>query len=205
MVQWLLALPKNIFVILVLGVAIIFIVAQDPPHTICRTQIENFKSRQKGIIYKDPNIKTRQKPLLAVLIKQCKEYNSPGSCYGLFSRIKIFIHDFKLVSSDCSNSFSSISEVRSTLFELYDLMIRLAWGDNAPATEHHNNLNWFSDLDIALFCLLKERMLSFYGKDSLLSLEQKVFAKLPNAKGMSKSRIRDLAIVSVNCSLYPPI
>lgn len=206
MVQWLLSLPKNIFVVLVLGVAILFIVAQDPPHTICRTQIENFKSQQEGIIYRDPNLKAEIKklPLLETLVKSCKKYNSPGSCYGLFSKIKNFIDDFKLVSIDCREGFASLSKVRSTLFEVYGLMIRIAWGQ-APPTEYQDKLAWFTDVDLSLFCLIKKQILFFYGKSSLLNLERKVLKKLPGAKGMSEDSIRELALVSENCSHYPSL
>ncbi len=202
MVQWLLSLPKNIFVILVLGVAIIFIVVQDPPHTVCRTQIENFRSQQKGIIYKNPNIKTRSKPLITVMIGNCKKYNSPGSCYGLFSRVKALIHSFKVVSVDCRNSFASLSKVRQTLFEVYSLMIRIAWGE-VPPTEYQDQKNWLSDVDISLFCLIKERILFFYEKPALMNLEKKIFKRLPGTKNMSENRIRELALVSENCSNYP--
>ena len=206
MIQWFLSLPKNIFVILVLGVAIIFIVGQNPPHTICRTQIKNFQSQQKGIIYKGPSLKKGMKkpPLLEVLLESCKKYNSPGSCYGLFSKVKVFIKDFKLVSVDCREPFSGLSKVRSTLFEAYGLMIRIAWGD-APSPDHHDKLAWFTDVDISLFCLIKKEILFFYGKDSLLSLERKVFKKLPGAKDINESRIRELALVSENCALYPSL
>ena len=191
---------------MVLGIAIIFIVAQDPPHTICRTQIENFKSQQKGIIYKDPSLKREIKrlPVLEVLIKSCKKYNSPGSCYGLFSKIKNFINDFKLVSIDCREPFSTLSKVRSTLFEVYGLMIRIAWGE-APSPDHHDKLAWFTDVDLSLFCLIKKKILFFYGKNSLLSLERKVLKTLPGAKGMNESRIRELSLVSENCAFYPAL
>lgn len=206
MVQWFLSLPKNIFVVLVLGAAILFIVAQDPPHTICRTQIQNFRSQQEGIIYRDPNLRREIKkpPLLEVLIENCKKYNSPGSCYGLFSKIKKFINDFKLVSMDCREPFASLSKVRSTLFEVYGLMIRIAWGD-APSTERHDKLGWFTDVDVSLFCLIKEKILFLYGRESLLSLDRRVFKKLPGAKGMDEGRIREWALVSENCALYPPL
>ena len=204
MVQWLLSLPKNILVIVVLAAAIILIVAYDPPHTICRTQIQNFKSRQKGVLYKDPNIKTRRKPLLVILIENCKKYNTPGSCYSLFSKIKTFINGFKVISVNCYPVFSSLSKVREALFAIYDLMIRIAWGDKPPL-EHQDKLNWFADVDISLFCLIKEKVLLFYGKNSLLNLERKVFKKLPGTENMSENRIRELSIVSENCSHYPSL
>ena len=179
--------------------------AQDPPHTMCRTQIENFKQTQKGIIYEDPNIKTKENlPLLTILIQECKKYNSPGACYGLFSRIKHFIHDFKLVSKDCRQDFSSLSKVKKNLFEVYGLMVRLAWGD-APPVEYQDKMNWLSDLDISLFCLIKDQIFFFYEKSSLLNLERTIFKQLPGTENMNERRIRELAIVSENCSSYPRI
>ena len=187
---------------MVLGAAILFIVAQDPPHTICRTQINNFKSQQTGIIYKDPKIKTRTKPLITVLTENCKKHNTPGSCYGLFSRIKKLIQDFRVVSRDCRESFAALSEVKKALFEVYSLIIRIAWGDKPP-TAHQDKLNWLSDIDVSLFCLIKEEILFYYGKTNLLNLEKGVFKKLHGAKDMNENRIRELSLASENCSLYP--
>ncbi len=204
MVKWLLSLPKSMLAFLVLGTAIVFIVAQDPPHTVCRAQIENFKSQQKGIVYKDPKIKTRQKPLIAVMVESCKQHNSPGSCYGLFSRIKRLIHDFKVVAVQCKASFAGLSEVRKALFAVYGLMIRIAWGDEPP-TAYQDKKKWLSDVDMSVFCLLKERILFFYGKEALINLEKQVFKKLPGVKSMKESRIRELALVSENCSVYPAL
>ena len=202
MLNKLLSLPKSMLAVLVLGGAIVFIVAQDPPHTVCRAQIENFKLQQKGVIYKDPKIKTRQKPLITVMVESCKKHNSPGSCYGLFSRIKRLIYGFKVVAVHCKASFASLGEVRKALFAVYGLMIRIAWGD-APPVAYQDKKNWFSDVDMSVFCLLKERILFFYGKQALINLEKQVFKKLPGAKDLQESRIREMALVSENCSLYP--
>ena len=153
------------------------------------------------MLYKNSNIKTRTEPLLRVLINTCKEYSAPGSCYGLFLRMKVFIQDFKLVSVDCRQEFSTLSKVRKILFEVYSLMIRLAWGDVPP--KHYDKLAWLSDVDMSLFCLLKENILFFYGKEALLRVEQKVFKILPGAENMDEDSIREMALVSENCSRYP--
>ena len=170
MQNWLSSLPKTMLVILVLSGAIIFIVAQDPPHSICRTQIENFKKSQKGFLYKDPQVKTRKKPLLDVLIESCKQYNSPASCYGLFFRAKKFIRDFNLVSTSCRKEFAGLSTVRKQLSSLYSLMIRLAWGDTPPLA-YQDKLGWLSDVDMSLFCLIKKQGLFFYGPNTLKQWE----------------------------------
>ncbi len=187
---------------MVLTTAIVFIVAQDPPHTLCRTQIENFKLRQKGKIYKNPNIKTRKKPLMEIVIMKCREGNSPGNCYELFSKTKDFIRDFKTVSLSCRDSLSSLSKVRSTLFEIYRLMIQLAWGDGSSKKDHYDKMNWLSSADVSLFCAVKENIVTFYGPATLLNLERKVFKKLPGTKRMSENRIRELALVSQDCAIY---
>ena len=205
MQKWLSTLSKTTLAVLVITGAIIFIIAQDPPHSICRTQIENFKTSQKGFLDKDPKVKTRKKPLLEVLIDTCKQHNSPGSCYGLFSRTRKFIRDFKLVSTSCRTEFASLSKVRNQLSALYILMIRLAWGDTPPVA-YQDKLGWLSDVDMSLFCLIKKEALFFYGPNILKQWEQKAFQKLSDlhgAKGLSPNKLKELSIVSESCSHYP--
>ena len=201
MLQWLLSLPKKILVALVLIVSILFIMLSDPPHTICRTQIENFKSRQKGRIYRDSTIKTRKQPLMQILITKCKTGNSPGNCYELFLKTKNFLQDFKTVSFSCRSGLASLNEVKSTLFDIYSLMIRLAWGDGS-SIDYYNNIGWLLPADISLFCNLKENIMIFYGQQALLHLEQSTFKKLPNTKKKSEKKIRELSLVSKNCEVY---
>ena len=204
MAKWLLSLPKNILVALVLSGAVFFIVIQDPPRTICRTQLETFKARQTGLLYKDPEIKIKKKPLLVALLKNCKQNNSPGSCYGLFAKIKGLINDFNIISKECYKSFASLGAVKKALFDMYELLIRIAWGD-APPQEPHKKLNWLSDLDVSLFCLLKKNIKSFYGSEELLKLEKRAFKKLPGVEKISEEQVRELALVSEECSQYPAL
>ena len=204
--QWFSTLSKTTLAVLVLTGAIIFIVTQDPPHSICRTQIENFKNSQKGFLFKDPKVKTRNQPLLDVLIENCKKYNSPASCYGLFFRTKRFIRDFKLVSTSCRKEFASLGVVREKLSTLHNLMIRLAWGD-VPPVAYQDKLGWLSDVDMSLFCLIKKEALFFYGSSTLKQWEQEAFKKLKQhhhkAKDLTQNKLKELSIVSENCAHYP--
>ena len=203
MLERFLSLPKTMLVIVVLTIAILFIVAKDPPRTICQTQIENFKKSQKGWLYKDPNVKTRKEPLMDIMIKTCKKYNnSPGRCYGLFSKTRKFIRDFRLVSHSCRKEFARLSAVKKKLFALYSLMIRLAWGDKPPLA-YQDKLNWFSEADMSFFCLIKKQVLFFYGPGTMEQWEKKTFKKLPGAEGLNQLKLRELSIVSENCAHYP--
>ena len=202
MLNQFLSLPKSIVAVVVLTGVILFMVLEDPPHSVCRTQIENFKTSQKGFLYKDPAIKTRKKPLLDLMIATCKKNNSPGSCYGLFSKARKFISDFKLVSVSCRKDFAGLSAVRKKLFSLYSLMIRLAWGDKPP-TAYQDKLGWFSDVDLSLFCLIKKEILYFYGSAELKAEGPKIFKKLPGAESLSLKKIKELSILSENCAHYP--
>jgi len=137
-------------------------------------------------------------------VDTCKKYNTPGSCYGLFSKIKVFIRSFELVSASCSKSFSSLSKVKQTLFNVYQLMIRLAWADEPPL-EYQDKRSWLSEVDLSLFCLIKQQIISLYGAEALLNLERKTFKILPGSESLSENQMRDLAIVSENCALFPPL
>ena len=201
MVQWLLSLPRPLFVFLVLTTAILFILFNDPPHTICRVQINQFKSWQEGLIYKARNDKLNKKPLMQTLMKTCKDLAEPGACYGLFSRIKVFIRDFHVVSEDCKMELSELPAVKKTLLSVYDLMIRLAWGDEPPDVRKGQKFNWLSALDRELFCSVKQKIISLYGEQTLSAQEQKTFLQLPGADSLKTDDIQDRSLVSQYCSM----
>ena len=198
MVQWLLSLPRTLFVTLTLVVITLFVILQDPPHTICRTQVEHFKSRQKGLIYKDPEVKTRKKPLMDILIQECRKKSSPGSCYQMFAKARRLVNDFNIVSVECTKGLGQVSQVRKVLFQVYDLMIRLAW-QKPSSHEVPVKLNWLTEADVDLFCRLKQISEDLYGPATLSQWEQKVFKKLPDTNTLSEDQIRDRSLVSENC------
>jgi len=199
MKQWLLSIPRGILVTAVIVIAVILIVLQDPPHTVCRTQIDRFKYWQEGTIYPVKDNKLNKAPAMQTLLKSCKELSSPGGCYGLFHRARVFLRDFDLVSVDCKESFVALKEVKDTLFVIYDLMIRLAWGDQPPDVCEGNLLNWFSSLEVSLFCSVKNHIINLYGEQQLMVLERNTFKKLPGAGNLSEDEIREVALVSQSC------
>ena len=199
MLEWLLSLPRKLFVTLVLAGAVLFIVLQDPPHTVCRTEINNFKFAQSGILYKDDRDRQlKTPPLMEVLIKDCKKYNNPGSCYTLFAKVKHFLKDFRKISPECYKYALALARIKKTLLEIYDLLIRIAWGD-APPTQYHNKLSWLGVADVQFFCTLKAHIIDLYGKEQLRLKELSVLKKLPGAANLSENSIRELSIVSEKC------
>ena len=199
MEQWLLSIPRGVLVTAVIIIAIIFVVLQDPPHTVCRTQIDRFKYWQAGTIYPLKGGKLNKAPTMQTLIGSCKKLNTPGGCFGLFAKTKTFLRDFDLVSLDCKESLAALKEVKSTLFANYSLMIRLAWGDQPPDIRKGNLLNWFSSLEVSLFCSIKKQIIELYGEQQLMVLEQNTFKKLPGAENLSEDQIREVALVSRSC------
>ena len=199
MEQWLLSIPRGVLVAAVIIIAIAVIVLQNPPHTVCRTQVDRFKYWQQGSIYKLQGDKLNKAPAMQVLLKNCKKLSSPGGCYGLFNKTRVFLRDFDLVSVDCKESFVALKEVKSTLFAMYDLMIRLAWGDQPPDVRKGNLFNWFSDLEVSLFCSIKKHIINLYGEEQLRVLEQNTFKKLPGVENLNEGQIREVALVSRHC------
>ena len=199
MERWLLSIPRWLLVTVIIAGATALIVLRDPPHSICRTQIDRFKYWQEGSIYKLKNDKLKKAPAIPTLIKNCKKLNSPGACYGLFSKTRVFLRDFDLVSVDCQESFAALGAVKKTLFSIYSLMIRLAWGDTPPSARTGQQLNWFSDLELNLFCSIKKQIIRLYGNEMLLSLERQTFKKLPAVENLDEMQIRERALVSQKC------
>ncbi len=199
-IKWFASLPRKIFVTLILGAVIVLVVLQDPPHTICRTQIENFKARQKGRLYKNPDVKTRKKPLMDVLMAECKTHSSPGSCYGLFAQVHKLINDFNVISQDCMQNLAAVSRVRKTLFQVYDLMVRLAWQE-VPAHLVHSKFNWFSTADVALFCKLKNSAEELYGEQTLKQWNGRVFKTLLGTQAVS-SEAYERSLISESCTSF---
>ena len=211
MLQDLYKLPRWFLATVLIGLGITFIVLNDRPHEFCDVQINEFQSNQQ-INFKK-------------MIKNCQETNSPGGCYALFSQLNRLLKDFYLVSPRCFDRLSQTqltkkprfkmanltkpekkelkekSSVKEVLFQSMELMVFLAWREEA-LTGKISKFNWLGPADMILFCSIKEAIISFYGRDSLRNFENKLLEKLPTTQKEIPHIIRRNSILSENCALY---
>ena len=194
-----------------IGAGIAFILSNDRPHQFCDTQINHFQSVQKTNFTK--------------LIRVCRETNSPGGCYKLFSQLNRLLKNFYLVSPRCFSRLSQTqltkksrfktanltksekkdlnkkSSVKEVLFQGVELMVVLAWRENILSGKV-SKFNWLGPADMTLFCSLKEAIISFYGRDSLKTFENQLVEKLSSKQKAPPQEIRKRSILSENCALY---
>lgn len=195
-------IPKNTLAFLSIVGGTLFIVLSEPPHSICDSQLEVFKSEQEKLLYKDPKSKKIITTKYQRLLEHCKITNNPGGCYELFQELKIFLHDLSTVPSECSGAVSSLTEVKKALWEPMELLVKLGWGEKPP-TAYHAKFGWLDTADMSLYCRLKGRIIQVYGEPDWNAFREKMMRELPGAKDMPRNGVWDMSLFSENCARYP--
>lgn len=195
--------PKGLLAALIVGAGILyFVLLYDPPHTVCESQLEIFREAQKHFLFLDEARKAITTTKYQSLIRQCRSTNNPGGCYELFEETKMMLRDLQAVPSDCLSRAGDIEEVKTALKEMIDLLVRLAWGEKAPAT-YYEKFAWLDTADISLYCKLQQQIKDTYGTKEFEDFRERMFQELPGADKMSRNDIWDMTIFSVNCGRYP--
>lgn len=184
---------------LILG--LLLIVMNDPPRSICDTHVELFKKEFEGQLYPKKIKGTTLKPKINKFIAQCKLSNNSGGCAQLFSFLRDLVKSLKKVSGECKSEFASDPMVNGTLYQSFDLMIRIAWGSEPPRTYLDKN-NWFGPSHLALFCQLKFVIEDFYGKKFLQNYREKMFRELPGIAKLTRQEGWSRMLLSTQCNRY---
>ena len=193
-------LPKTLIASLVIGGAIVFIILNDPPHTLCDTQLEHFKSLQKGLVYKDNKDFHKEKALLKRKKETCEKENRPGACYEYFAYLKRLLKDFRVLSTECKPIIFSETPVRRALASALTLITALAWREEV-LTGKVSKYNWLSRSDMYLFCDIKNKYIKQYGPSAYEGLEQQIISLLPS-QNKNRSLIFKWSILSESCLKY---
>ena len=196
------SLPKKFLVPLLLAGGIAFVILQNPPKGICDVQLEAYRENNKVFLFPQSKGSSGKKKISVyqTSLEECRQNNSPGGCYSLFSSVHRLIQSFNSVDSKCHTQIAQIKEVRTALFSLYSLFIEISWS-GGPQHELSNPLAWLSANDVSVFCKIKNQIYYFYGEPGLSQLEQKTFQSI--APDHSEEEIRKFSVLSENCSQYP--
>ena len=189
MLDKLYGLPRFLLVFILLSAGILFIVINDPPHSLCDTQIDTFK-KTRSVLGK-----------VKGLTEECKNANGPGGCYELFGVLRRVLRNFRLVSEKCQSQLANLKTIKKMLFEQVELMTHLAWREEILQNKV-SRLYWLSATDISLFCKMKNKIILFYGRDSYLNFTNKIVRTLPGADKYNPEYVRKRTIISESCSRY---
>jgi len=197
-------LPKTMIASLAIILGTILVVLNDPPHSICDTQVESFKKRQKNFLGKTVANEFRegQQTSKDVHLRDlCKRTNSQGGCFELFYQTKAVLDILEGVSRECTEEVGSLSGVKRLLWKNLSLTVKLAWGENPPTTSYEK-LNWLTLDDVNVYCRTKMVTMRLYGNESWAAFREKMLVVLPGAKDLSRDDLWQLSIFSENCQKY---
>ncbi len=186
-----------------LSAGVAFVILQNPPQGVCDVQEENYIANNVLFLFPKPkssSSSSEKKSFYQTALEECRQNNSPGGCYTLFSSLHRLIQSFNSVDSQCHKHISQIKEVRTALFSVYSLFIEISWAEG-PQNELSNPLAWLSINDVSSFCKVKNQIYYLYGADELSQWEKKIFKEA--APDHSEEEVRKFSVLSENCSQYP--
>lgn len=195
-------IPKNLIAFVAIVGGILFIVLSQPPHTICDSQLEVIQKAQQRFLYKDPKSKKIKTTKYETLYEHCKVTNNPGGCYELFQEMKTLLYDLSTLSSECAVPLGAVAEHKKAIWEVEELLIKLAWGETPP-TAYHAKFGWLEIADVSLYCSLKAKIVAFYGEPAWNSFRERMMKDLPGAKDLPRNQVWDMSLFSENCARYP--
>lgn len=200
--QFINSLPKPVIGLIVVIVGFIFIVINDPPKTICETQLQSFRHLQGTFIYgQSIDGSSKRPPLAQELHDLCLQENGTGGCFEYIQQLKRFTNDLKSLPRECSAVAASEQQIPYWLLKSLKLMAQIAWGERAPASYSRRHA-WFDAADIAVFCDLRETAVRILGPDSFNKWRDDLIATLPEGASLSKEDAYRRSIFSTPCDAF---
>ena len=200
MLNQLYKLPRFLLVSLLIGFGVFFILINDPPHTFCDTQIDDFKKHQQGLLYDNPNDFRNVKSSLKRNKNLCERENAPGACYDYFFYLRKLLKNIDALSDKCAPMIYKSADIRNAFSEALILITALAW-DPETLKGSTNKYKWLTRPDLILFCSLKNRFKNYYGENSYQMLEKKILSLLPVENKVYPQILRKSSLLSEPCPL----
>jgi hypothetical protein len=193
--------PKIFIAIISIVAGLGLIVAIDPPATICQAQIEIFSRTQKSFLYESKEKGIVRPALIKVLLKECQDGASPGSCFEFFDHLRKLSIDLENIPRNCSEAVGDESGVKNWLKKSLKVIVQLAWGERAPESQIQRN-GWLDNSDIALYCSLRARIIQIYGNGNFIEWRDGVLSSLPNAMDLGVEDRWQRSLFSIPCDSF---
>lgn len=162
------------FIVIFLGS--IFFFFNDPPHSICSTQIESYKKSLRGKIYGYMAQKNVIPAKIKKAVEACREGKSSGSCIDYFDLINAMMVNLNQIETTCLGELFLEKDILDTLKKFFLISSVLAWGDEVPK---ESKTNWFSDSNILVYCKVKKSLEENMPKEEYDSLVGSILGTFP--------------------------
>jgi hypothetical protein len=195
------SLPIRVIAIGAIILGFVFIILNDPPKTVCDSQLEVFKDAQGKFIFPIENKGVRRQAVIEKEFETCRQSAEPGGCFELFEKLKRLVADLENIPKQCTSSAGGIKEVKRSVLESLRIFTLLAWGEKAPIS-YTQRFGWLDTADVALFCRLKHQFLVFYGPEAWAEFRTATFHELPQAGTLTPEQLWQRSIMSTSCESY---
>ncbi|MBC7753634.1 MAG: hypothetical protein H7Z71_05315 [Moraxellaceae bacterium] len=187
-------IPKPVFVVGVILIALAVMIKIKPLKNGCDIEILNFTEDVRGYLLKSPRTKTKKLvlPQVGETKRFCKEGNSPGACENYFLALKKVEEAFVRFDDKClpqlvgDENFmvegapeETASIIKFQLKEGVKILALLAWGEKPPAGLA-DRAGWLSRSEVYTFCRLKTVLVDLIGDEEFKIFRAGVLREYPD-------------------------
>ncbi len=195
-------LSRGTIAFLCIAIAIILIIAKDPPHNICHSERDQFLSVQGQFINPDPELKKvfkKAKTPQERLFSSCEEAKNSGGCLEYFIKLKKLVSDFNVVTNDCKKTVMQNKKIKSIYKTSLKLLVTIAW-ESDEKKRYGRQYAWYDQSDLSLFCSLKQGLQESLGESDWENLREEVMDNLRDSDSLSRDQIWKNTILSTPCN-----
>ncbi|MES3038086.1 MAG: hypothetical protein V4736_09290 [Bdellovibrionota bacterium] len=170
-----------------------------------------------GVLYPTKDKKKRSfPPKVLDQETRCRLGNSSGACHDYFITLRTLAKKTREFPSECATTVLEGKQVKPTIEQGLEKMVRIAWGDKPPEPGLAIT-GWLQEFELSVFCQAQDVYRRAEGEEGLQTLRNKIFAKLPGNlppgninpteppmanKSMGPSEIWKRSLFSINCQLF---
>lgn len=192
-----------------ISIGIAFIILNDPPHSLCDSQIENFLSEQEGFLklrkgqstVVDQESGEKRKTVFEEAQFLCKRGYGPGGCLEFVMNLRKLRRQLDQVSQECRKEVFQIPLVENTIWSSLDLFVKMAWGDKPPDGGFARR-GWFEISEMTEYCQIKRLAQLYYGKEAWQSHREQWMREVPGADKLDRNQVWERILISENCDRY---
>ncbi len=226
--QLLSKIPRPVLIVSVLGLALIFIVFQNPLKDECDIKTTLFLNSLRGITGSTTIKGKTQFAQLGFWRDRCREGNSIGACEDYFNGLRTISTSLKVLPEQCLPNFSENNEwLLKVIVQAIQSLAVIAWGEKPPASVSER-AGWLTEANLQSFCILKKVYTDLVGAEGMAALKNNTYEQYPdvwadtvtldlrtaenrpkalkseiNISGtLDKNQIYQRSLFSVRCDLY---
>jgi len=198
--QWLDKVPRWLLAIIVVVGVLLFMIANEPPTSICDVQMENVSKALQKHFNSPKEDGWADDASISAKYKLCLRANSLGGCYRLLTRLNYYEKMSRSIPSQCKGH-DAVKPMGPWMFKSINLIARLAWGEEPPE-EDSDVVGWLDEGTVALFCRLSGEYVRLFGPGALKGAEKATMKSLPGIEKVYQKDRREKTLFAHDCRQY---